>query len=324
MFKNRRVRILATGGLLLAVGVGLFFTARAYARDRARIVLADLRRLDGAADQYSIEHGLTGYEMASWEDLKQYLYPSSRLYRNGGRDPLGHPYHFGPSDEGFTWVDERTLAALSWAVDPKAFLFNQSPPASNPGVIRPPEIIAAARRGDVQRVRELLKHGANIDQTDMFKRTALSWAAQFGYTEVARVICSAHPHPAQAINTPGLWLDYTPMGHAQRRGHPDVVALFLDHGAALAPDELRLGGRRDTEVLRLLLARGMSPDVHYRGDTFLAEAARYGNIGSVHLLIGAGADLNAREWDGKTALQRAGENFHADVAELLRAAGAKE
>ena len=324
MFKNRRVRILATGGLLLAVGVGLFFTARSYARNRAMIVLADLRSLNGAGDQYAIENGLTGYQMASWEALKHFLNPESRLYRSDGKDPMGHPYIFGPSNEGLTWVDTRTLAALSWAVDPKIFLFDHSPSVTNPGAIRPPEIIAAARRGDVERVRELLKHGANIDQTDMFGRTALSWAAQFGYTEVARVICSAHPHPARAANTPGLWPDYTPLDHAEASGHLDIIALFLDYGPIPHPDQLRLSGNRGTRVLRLLLARGMSPDVDHQGWPILVEAAGYGNADAVRLLVGAGADLSAKGFDGETALQRAGENYHADIVELLRAAGAKD
>ena len=42
------------------------------------------------------------------------------------------------------------------------------------------------------------------------------------------------------------------------------------------------------------------------------------------LLIEAGANINAKNYGGKTALMLAEENNAADVIELLKAAGAKE
>jgi len=41
------------------------------------------------------------------------------------------------------------------------------------------------------------------------------------------------------------------------------------------------------------------------------------------ILIAAGADVNARDEDGKTALSTAKENVHDDHIKLLKAAGAK-
>lgn len=48
------------------------------------------------------------------------------------------------------------------------------------------------------------------------------------------------------------------------------------------------------------------------------------NINIVKMLIDAGADLNVRDSNGSTALQRATRRGYKDIVELLKAAGASE
>ena len=60
------------------------------------------------------------------------------------------------------------------------------------------------------------------------------------------------------------------------------------------------------------------------GDTPLHSAARQGRVELASLLIARGADINARNNSGKTALQLAIEEKQDAIAELLRKAGAKE
>ena len=58
-------------------------------------------------------------------------------------------------------------------------------------------------------------------------------------------------------------------------------------------------------------------------DTDLVDAARRGEVEVVQTLLAKGADVNAAEGDGLTALHAAAEQGHVEVAELLISAGAE-
>jgi ankyrin repeat protein len=73
-----------------------------------------------------------------------------------------------------------------------------------------------------------------------------------------------------------------------------------------------------------LLVAQMSPSSKEKLNADLLEAAKNGQTGKVLALIKAGADVNAKDIDGKTALMWAVANGHIETANLLRAAGAKD
>ncbi len=54
------------------------------------------------------------------------------------------------------------------------------------------------------------------------------------------------------------------------------------------------------------------------------DAAFHGHTAIVEALLAAGAKVNAKNNDGKTALSIAAEKGHTDIVELLKKAGAKE
>ena len=60
-----------------------------------------------------------------------------------------------------------------------------------------------------------------------------------------------------------------------------------------------------------------------KGDPFL-DAAEAGNVEQVRLLIGKGADVNAKDNYGYTPLHFAAHAGHKDVAEVLKKHGGKE
>jgi ankyrin repeat protein len=67
-------------------------------------------------------------------------------------------------------------------------------------------------------------------------------------------------------------------------------------------------------------------DINARDDegyTALAKAAKNGHLPAVQTSINLGADPNTRTVEGKTALQFAVENGHRDVANFLRSRGAR-
>jgi len=56
----------------------------------------------------------------------------------------------------------------------------------------------------------------------------------------------------------------------------------------------------------------------------LLEAARYGHDDICRVLIASGADLKAKDQDGKTALMLAIQFNHNDVVRVLKEAGERE
>lgn len=59
-----------------------------------------------------------------------------------------------------------------------------------------------------------------------------------------------------------------------------------------------------------------------KSDTLLLDAARKGDIKKVRKLLEQGADVDAKDIDGLTALHEAAENKHTDVVKVLLQAGA--
>ena len=88
---------------------------------------------------------------------------------------------------------------------------------------------------------------------------------------------------------------------------------------------LLLEAARDghAEVVRLLLAAGADVNAQNQfGYTALMGAAFHGHFEVVRLLLAAGADVNTQDQGGSTALILAAINGHAEVVRLLLAAGA--
>ena len=60
------------------------------------------------------------------------------------------------------------------------------------------------------------------------------------------------------------------------------------------------------------------------GNTALMLASRYGHTDIVKMLIEAGANVNVKDKNGNTALELAKDKGHTKIIELLKEAGAKK
>ena len=90
----------------------------------------------------------------------------------------------------------------------------------------------AIKRGDVQRVRDLLERGTDVDARDGHGQTALMLAAHAGHREVVEVLIG---HRANLNTTAKYGLSALML--AIVAGHADVVRLLADAGT-----DLRLRG----------------------------------------------------------------------------------
>ena len=153
----------------------------------------------------------------------------------------------------------------------------------------PSRIFAAIKKGDLEKVKTLLKANPDLvftkDPTDW---TPLHYAAHWHQRDIAELLLVNKAH----VNAPasdGL----QPLHCASAQGYNDVAELLLAHIADV--------NAKDNN--------GMTP-LHFAADE--------GHKHVVELLLYSKADVNTKTHDGKTPLQLAGRK---DVAELLRRHG---
>jgi len=226
-------------------------------------------------------------------------------------------------------------------------------------LIRNGEFIAAVRRGDYIKARDLMRQGVDISHGQL----ALSTAAARGNEEMVRFLLDAGADVnaqaecewtalIEAISKrnnaiTGILMDAgadvnargnggfhkTPLGIAIENRQMDVIELLLRAGANVeARDEhgrtmLIQKAREDLEAIRILLEIGADIDARDdNGRTALISVFTTHGYGdyteNVRFLVNAGVDLDTRDKDGETALMYAIRRRKFEVARILLAAGA--
>jgi ankyrin repeat protein len=138
------------------------------------------------------------------------------------------------------------------------------------------------------------------------------------------------PDLARAWSSDG----FTPLHLASFFGRAKMAAILLDRGAEpnavslnpMAVQPLHSGAAaHDTAIIRMLLDHGADVNARQAGGwTALHAAAMFGDAPLAELLLSSGAMADLPNDQGKTALDLAVEKGHTQVAELLqqRVAGA--
>jgi uncharacterized protein len=195
-------------------------------------------------------------------------------------------------------------------------------------------LIRAARRGDADRVRRLLARGAGVRARDPHRATALVAASYGNHVAVARLLVDAGADVnAQDDTRQSAFLIAT----SEVGDDPRLLDLTLAHGADVRRLDsfrgtglIRAAERGHVRVIRRLLRTSVDVDhVNRLGWTALHEAvilgdgsARYVRV--VQLLVAGGADVNLpSRRDGVRPLSHATRRGHAQVAQVLRRAGAR-
>jgi len=190
---------------------------------------------------------------------------------------------------------------------------------------------AAAQHGHLDIVRVLLRHGADPNAREVGDNTyPLHWAAAHGHTEIVRALLDAGGDvhgvgDVHELDTIG-WATFFHGPNARRGDNPDVVRLLVERGArhhifsAMSigdADLIRLVARDDPTAL----ARRMSRFEGRQTPLHLAMTLKRPEL--LELLIALGADLEAKDGNGLTALETAMLAGDLDTMRCLTAAGAK-
>lgn len=157
---------------------------------------------------------------------------------------------------------------------------------------RPQALLSAVYNNNIEKVKELLSKGTDINTKDNDKMTPLLIATEKGYIEIAKLLIEK----GADINA---------------KNDKGITALIF------ASDE-----KGDINILKLLLDKGA--DINAKdnvGYTALMWAVWNGKIEVVKLLLEKGADVNIEDKKGNTALMLAKQK---DIANLIKQAGPTE
>ena len=150
-------------------------------------------------------------------------------------------------------------------------------------------------KGNVDKVKEYLDNGLDIECRNSEGDTPLIWASIYGQSEVVDLLLKHGANPDVESNLYCI----IPLIKASARGYKEIVDLLLKHGA--------------------------NPNIKDKyGETSIYMASRYGYKDIVDLLLKYGANPNVKDEDGETPLKIASSKGYKDIVTLLKNFGAKE
>lgn len=205
--------------------------------------------------------------------------------------------------------------------------------------------LEAVKTSNLERVKELLISGVNVDVKDEDGMTALQRGlsptvdntssgeiiifedredSPFTF-ELAKILLAAGSDAKVKDEEGRTLLHWTVLA-----GEEDFASLLIDNGADVMArtnggnTPLHWTARDGREEISLLLI-GQEADINARnnfGTTPIAYASANGHEKLVHLLVAKGAEINATDSDGEAPLHMAAEEGHNEIVEFLFLNGA--
>lgn len=214
-------------------------------------------------------------------------------------------------------VETNQLAIAQTLIQAKADLNIKAPNGDT-------ALMMAVKNNSPEVVKALIDAGANASITNEDGNTPALTAAQNDGVEIIKILGAAKAD----MNTSNA--AYTPLSYAIGQENVTLVKALLDAGAD--PNVKPSNGAgplfqaaHSAEIVALLLAAKANPNVtDDYGQTPLMNAIQNDAIKSVEAFIAGGADLNARDRSGSTALTLAQNTMRTEIAEILKKGGATE
>ncbi len=181
----------------------------------------------------------------------------------------------------------------------------------------------AVSQNCVNRTRELLSKDG-IDSKEGNESSALTAAIRLGNETIVTLLLDAGA-PVNPVTT----RLFAPLAEAAQARKPRIMATLLKRGANVDWQDhqgatyLASFGFFDTRVTKILLAAGANPNARDRkGETALMKASGYGYEDAVKLLVLYSADVNLTDNKGRSALMHAAAGRYIDAIPHLLANGA--
>ncbi len=214
------------------------------------------------------------------------------------------------------------------------------------------DIVVALGRPDL--LQTLILNGANINspQKDLYDYTILAYAKKQGNKKLAQFFID---NGATNLDTPQDKEGENGFSHpwdninaqlvvASKTGDLQLVKKLIQYGADVNAENMAaLSYAKDPRIIQILKKAGAKYTLfdsknnyaslremekriqegadlnatNENGETALLLAAKKGDSKTVRLLINSGADINIRKYGGKTALDLAIENGHSQVVKIL-------
>lgn len=230
---------------------------------------------------------------------------------------------------------------------------------SNPEALNAPDgngmaaLRLATYSNQIETVRFLLNRGADPDVQDDMGNTPLHWACSFGHEAITALLID-HKADLSAENASGM----TPLHNAASRGRIKLAELLIAKGADVNAPEVRgwspldyaraakqkemvdwlssHGGRSLKGTVSIADARlatekraaakfksnpALVNKIEGKGVTPLLSAVQLNRTDVSKSLIELGADINAKDKDGWSALHFAAWNGNIDIAKVLLSKG---
>jgi len=241
-------------------------------------------------------------------------------------------------------ADETTLVAAARNADREAVraLLQQHADVNSAAADGTTALHWASFRDDLETADLLIRAGANVNAATDLGVTPLWNASQNGSDAMVRRLLQSGARPNAALAA-----GETPVMVASRSGYAAIVEQLIAKGGNVDAKGARgqtalmwAAGQKHPDVVKVLLAHGA--DIHARsdvwsevmavpphghleynraiphgGETALMFAARVGDLASMALLVGSGANVDDRDAWGVSAATLAAHAGHGDVVEFL-------